>query len=86
MAKLEQEIHSWLTHNAFGVAKNVVGLSQTTLSKMKRGNSGMKMSTLKSVLESNGHEAIITIKHQNGKRTTINLTKIKENGERGEGH
>lgn len=69
--KLEQRIHAELLHKVGGLQKNIKGISQTTLSKMKRGNSGINTRVLKKIFEANGIDGTITLSSEEGSTTTI---------------
>ncbi len=70
---LEQTIHAELVHEAGGLQKNVKGASQNTLSKMKRGESGINTRVLKKIFEANNLKATVTVTNSRGGTTTINF-------------
>lgn len=71
MAKLEQLIHAELVHLCGGQQQKVKGVSQASMTKMRKGESSIKISTLKKVFEANGLKSEITITSNIGQTTTL---------------
>lgn len=68
--KLEQQIHGFIVSKVGGKQQDVKGLSQTSLSKMKKGTAGSTLKTLKTLLTENEIDGSIILSHDNGKTTT----------------
>ncbi len=66
---LEQEIHAFIVRKAGGNQKDVKGVSQTTLTKMKRGKSGMSTKKLSQVLKDNEIDGTLNLESENTKVT-----------------
>jgi hypothetical protein len=70
--KLEQQIHAFIVNVVGGKQQDVKGLSQTSLSKMKKGTAGITVKTLKSLLIENGIQGAIVLQTEN-QITTIKI-------------
>lgn len=69
---LEQNIHYFLVHSCGGYQKNIKGISQTQLSKMKQGSSGISTKKLAEVLKANELTGNIVLQGEKS-QTTIKL-------------
>lgn len=70
--KLDQHLYHLFLNHCKGKQGGIKGIPQATLTKMKRGQSNLTISTIKNALAENGMSGEIKI-YGNGTQTTINF-------------